>query len=228
MSLTHAVTATTIAALVCGLLYAGWSIHRLRIRLARLLYAASHDPLTALPNRTAAKVLFEHYTTGQRPVVVGLLDLTGFKNVNDTYGHQTGDELLVAVAARLATCAARHGGYAARLAGDEFLLITPLWHSDPAEPVASILAELTQPVRVGLDPTVSIAPKATAGITVFDGVDGTWTTLLRRADIACYHAKARGGGYEVYSPGMSMPRPSAPAQRRRGPRLRDLHQETQA
>jgi GGDEF domain-containing protein len=71
-------------------------------------------------------------------------------------------------------------------------------------------------------------PRASAGITFFDGLHGSWISVLRQADIACYHAKARASGYEVYQPGMSMPRPSAPTQRRRGPRLRDLHPETQA
>jgi diguanylate cyclase (GGDEF)-like protein len=214
-----------MAALVVGLLYAGWTIHRLRTRLTRLTYAASHDPLTALPNRVHALWLFGLRAADRLPTVVALLDLDEFKQVNDTYGHQAGDQLLAAVAERLATAAARYGGYAARLAGDEFLLLLPVQAGDPVEPVASILAEITTPVRLATTPQVSHTPHASAGITVFDGVDGTWTGVLRRADIACYDAKARGSGYEVFHPGMSMPRPAAPSQRR-GPRLRDLHQET--
>jgi diguanylate cyclase (GGDEF)-like protein len=212
-----------MTAMLLGLLAAGWSIHRLRTRLALAVHAACHDPLTGLPNRTAARALFDQRATAGQPTMVALLDLTRFKNVNDTHGHQAGDELLIAVAARLSTCTARHGGHATRLAGDEFLLLTPARYHDPAEPVASILAELTQPVRIGSDPTVSIAPAATAGITVFDGIDGidgidgTFTSLLHQADIACYHAKARGTWYERYHPGMTMPTPA----QRRGPRLRD-------
>ena len=218
MSPTTIGAATGMAALFLGLLAAGWSIHRLRTRLALAVHAACHDPLTGLPNRLAARALFDQRATAGQPTMVALLDLTRFKNVNDTHGHQAGDELLIAVAARLSTCTARHGGHATRLAGDEFLLLTPARYHDPAEPVASILAELTTPVRVGSDPAVSIAPAAAAGITVFDGIDGTFTSLLHQADIACYHAKARGTWYERYHPGMSMPTP--PAQRR-GPRLRD-------
>ena len=209
--------ATGMAALMLGLLAAGWAIHRLRARLAAAVHAACHDPLTGLPNRVAARALFNQRAKAGQPTVVALLDLTRFKHVNDTHGHQAGDDLLVAVAARLSTATARHGGHAARLAGDEFLLLTPPWHHDPAEPVASILAELTTPVRVGSDPVVSIAPTAAAGITVFDGIDGTFTSLLHQADIACYHAKNRGTWYQQYQPGMSMPTPA----QRRGPRLRD-------
>jgi diguanylate cyclase (GGDEF)-like protein len=224
VSTTSIPAATMLAALACALLYAGWTIRRLHTRLARALHAASHDPLTGLYNRTAARHLFDQRATARLATVLALLDLDEFKQVNDTCGHQAGDQLLAAVADRLATAANRHGGHAARLAGDEFLLLLPVGTGDPVEPVACILAELTTPVHLGREGTHT--PHASAGITIFDGVHGTWTTVLRRADIACYHAKTRGGGYEVYSPGMAMPRPATPAQRR-GPRLRDLHTETQ-
>jgi diguanylate cyclase (GGDEF)-like protein len=216
-----------MAVLLLGLLYAGWTIHRLRTRLTRLTYAASHDPLTALPNRVHALWLFGLRAADRLPTIVALLDLDEFKQVNDTYGHHAGDQVLAAVANRLATAAARYGGHAARLAGDEFLLLLPVTAGDSVEPVASILAEITTPVHLATNPQVSHTPHASAGITVFDGVDGTWTRVLRRADIACYHAKARCSGYEVFHPGMTMPRPAAPSQRR-GPRLRDLHKEASA
>jgi diguanylate cyclase (GGDEF)-like protein len=220
-----AAAATMLAAFVVVLLYAGWTVHRLRVRLATLTHAASHDPLTCLPNRTHAQRLFAQRAADQLPTIVALLDLDEFKQVNDTYGHQAGDQLLAALAHRLATAATRHGGHAARLAGDEFLLLLPVPAGDPAEPVACILAEITTPVPLGPDGIHT--PHASAGITIFDGIHGTCTSMLRRADIACYHAKARASGYEVYQPGMSMPRPAAPAQRR-GPRLRDLRKETSA
>jgi diguanylate cyclase (GGDEF)-like protein len=213
-----------VAALVLGLLYAGWTIHRLRIRLAQALHAASHDPLTGLPNRRGAQQLFDSRAVARHATVIALLDLDRFKRVNDTYGHDTGDQLLTAVAGRLATAAARYGGHAARLAGDEFVLLLPAQLGDPVEPVASILAEIATPVPLAADPAGTYTPRPTAGITVFDGVDGTWTGVLRRVDIACYHAKARASGYEVFHPGMTMP--AVPAQR--GLRLRDLHEEASA
>jgi diguanylate cyclase (GGDEF)-like protein len=223
VSTTSIPAATMLAALAIALLYAGWTIHRLRVRLANLTHAASHDPLTCLPNRIHAQWLFSQRAADQLPTVVALLDLDEFKQVNDSCGHQAGDQLLATVADRLATAANRYGGHAARLAGDEFLLLLPVPVGDPVEPVACILAEITTPVHLATNPQVTHTPHASAGITIFDGVDGTWTSVLRRADIACYHAKARGGGYEVFQPGMSMPRPAAPAQRR-GPRLRDQRQ----
>jgi diguanylate cyclase len=228
VSFTSIPAATMLAALTFALLYAGWTIHRLRVRLANLTYAASHDPLTLLPNRIHAQWLFGLRAADQQPTVVALRDLDDFKQVNDTCGHQAGDQLLAVVADRLATAATRYGGHAARLAGDEFFLLLPVRAGDPIEPVATIQAELTNPVPLGPDPDGAYTPRASAGITLFDGVNGTWTSVLRQADIACYHAKARGGGHEVYSPGMSMPRPAAPTQRRRGPRLRDQRQETSA
>ena len=225
MSLNSAATATTMAALSLGLLYAGWTIHRLRDRLADALYAANHDPLTDLPNRLGAQQLFASRTAARLATVVALLDLDRFKQVNDTHGHHAGDQLLTTVAGRLATAAARYDGHAARLAGDEFLLLLPATGCDLVEPIACILAEITKPVRVGTNPAATHKPHATAGIAVFDGVDGTFTDVLRRADIACYHAKARHSGYEVFRPGMTMP--TVPGQRR-GPRLRDLHPEASA
>jgi diguanylate cyclase len=229
VSFTSIPAATVLVALTFALLYAGWTIHRLRVRLANLTYAASHDPLTLLPNRIHAQWLFSLRAADQQPTIVVLLDLDEFKQVNDTCGHQAGDQLLAVVADRLAAAADRYGGHAARLAGDEFLLLLPVRAGDPIEPVACILAELTKPVPLGPDPDGAYTPRASAGISLFDGVNGTWTSLLRQADVACYQAKARhSGGYEVYSPGMGMPRPAAPAQRPRGPRLRDLHQETSA
>jgi diguanylate cyclase (GGDEF)-like protein len=226
VSTTSIPAATVLAALSLALLYAGLTIHRLRVRLARLLHAASHDPLTGLPNRIHARALFGLRAGDQLPTVMALLDLDQFKQVNDTCGHSAGDQLLATVADRLAVAANRYGGHAARLGGDEFLLLLPVGMGDPVEPVASILAELTAPVHLGANPQVTHTPRASAGITTFDGVDGTWTSVLRRADIACYHAKTLPSGYEVFQAGMSMPRPAAPAQRR-GSRPRDLHKETQ-
>ena len=159
-----AAAATVLAALVTALLYAGWTIHRLRVQLATLTYAASHDPLTCLPNRIHAQWLFGLRATDQLPTVVALLDLDEFKHVNDTCGHQAGDQVLVAVADRLATAANRYGGHAARLAGDEFLLLLPVTAGDPVEPVATILAELTAPVPLGPDPGAGVRCVCTVGV----------------------------------------------------------------
>ena len=82
-----AAAATVLAALVTALLWAGWTIRRLRVRLANLTYAAGHDPLNLMPNRIHAQWLFGLRAADQLPTVVALLDLDEFKQVNDTCGH---------------------------------------------------------------------------------------------------------------------------------------------
>jgi diguanylate cyclase (GGDEF)-like protein len=209
--------ATGVLALVAGRLWAACTIRRLRQLLRRALWTCGHDPLTRLPNRAYA----EHLLAKQagRPTAIALIDLNGFKQVNDTWGHQVGDQLLVTVADRLADGAHKLGGHAARLGGDEFLLLLPARYSDGTAPVAVLLANLTTPVQLTDDDTgqtVRLAPTATAGITWYDGHRGSWSSLLRQADIALYHARAAGTWYQLYRPGMHMPgQPS-----RHGPRLR--------
>ena len=220
MFLNSAASATVPAAAVIALPYAGRTIRRLRVRLARLRYAASHAPLTALP--VHAQWLTGRRAAHQPPTVVALLDLDGFKQANDTHGHQLGDPPLAAAAEPLSTAVNRHGGHATRLAGDQLLLLPPVGTGDPVQPVGAVLAETTTPVPLG--PAGVHTPRPSAGITIFDGIRGTWTTLLPRADIACYHANT-GSSNEMFSPGMGMPRPAAPALQRPRRRLRDPHQQ---
>ena len=155
--------------------------------LARLDHGATHDALTGLANR----VLFHRrlqraVTTGaDRPVGVVLIDLDGFKEVNDTLGHEVGDLLLVAVAQRLGGCV-RATDTVARLGGDEFVMV--LDGSDPAaadEVAERMAAALREPVAVeGHELTVG------ASIGIADGRTGDDpSVLLRRADIAMYAAK---------------------------------------
>lgn len=218
MSLNPATAATAALILtLLTLLYTCYTITRLRNRLARARHAAAHDPLTGLPNRRRAQHLLDNRIADQLPTVVALLDLDGFKHVNDTHGHLAGDLLLATVADRLHTIATGHGGHAARLAGDEFLLLLPTAPGDAVEPVAGALTALAAPIHLGT--TTTLTPAATAGVAVFDGIDGTWTSLLHRADLACYHAKTRGHRLHVHHHGMSMPTPPGP--HRRGPRPRD-------
>src|SRR5262249_56438404 len=98
--------------------WAGGRYLRRQLRLAE--HAASHDPLTGLPNRRAFYQLGTTMVADptRHPLAVAVIDLDGFKSVNDRYGHATGDEVLVTLAARLATWAG--GDLVARLSGDEF------------------------------------------------------------------------------------------------------------
>jgi diguanylate cyclase (GGDEF)-like protein len=158
---------------------------------AELEHRAHHDHLTQLPTR--AKFARElEFALGVAPAgTVALLnvDLDDFKQVNDSYGHAAGDELLCAVAARMSAMAAGRG-LAGRFGGDEFaMLLTGL--STPAEAVElaeALSAELTAPVRLS---AATVIAGASIGVAVAgDGV--TATELTRQADMAMYAAKTGG------------------------------------
>jgi diguanylate cyclase (GGDEF)-like protein len=216
--------ATAVLGFVTGWLTATRRIRDLNAMLRVADYLAGHDRLTGLPNRYLAAQTFTGWEVlGQHTTVV-LLDLDGFKQVNDAHGHYVGDELLRALAERLTPIAAARGGLAARLAGDEFLLLLPT-QNDPGVPIGEILTAVAEPVVLrGDEDTIVITPQASAGIAVFDGQHGTFDTLLHHADVALYHAKQRQGGFVTYRPQMRMPRNAG----RHGPRLRDTRRHAVA
>jgi diguanylate cyclase (GGDEF)-like protein len=175
---------------------------RLRARLSQVQHRASHDPLTGLWNRAGLR---EQYAGWRRPLVLLLVDIDGFKAVNDTFGHPLGDALLTGFATRLATAAADLGGVAGRLGGDEFVVLV-------AAGGAVETARISEDMLAVLSPAPTTAADhglaASAGIAVITaGVD--WSEALRRADIALYHAKHTHARLVVYQPGMVHPR-SAP------------------
>ncbi len=177
----------------------------LREREARLAHQASHDPLTGLPNRTRFRErlerALERARRDGRPCAVLFVDLDRFKQVNDTLGHAAGDQLLVAVAARLQSCL-RDADTLARLGGDEFaLLLEEIGDLAGALRIADrLLAALAPALPVaGRDLVVA----ASLGVALSTGLEDTPADLLRFADVALYRAKdAGGGGYAVFSPGM--------------------------
>jgi diguanylate cyclase (GGDEF)-like protein len=169
------------------------------IRNARLLegirHQALHDSLTGLPNRTLILDRVEQMQArGKRAgneTAALFIDLDGFKQVNDTLGHETGDQLLKAVAARL-LATLREGDTIARLGGDEFVVLvegaTPTGSPElVAERLLEVLREPFEIENVAL-PTVRI----TASIGIARGNHISATDLLRDADIALYEAKAAG------------------------------------
>jgi len=221
------VSTLTIAAATGALaLAAGWAIaartiaHQRRL-LAHALWLSQHDPLTGLPNRTHAQHLFTSRATTGRPTALVLLDLDHFKQVNDTHGHHAGDQLLITIAARLAGAATGNGGHAARLAGDEFLLILPIHPAGLDDTVQTLQRTISAPVEITTEQTVRLTITATAGLTWCDHAGGDWHNLLRQADLALYHARAHGLAHEYYRPGMRMP----DQRHRYGPRLRDQRPE---
>jgi diguanylate cyclase (GGDEF)-like protein len=166
----------------------------------RLRHLALHDALTGLPNRTLFHERVERAIKGMRPdrtVAVLLVDLDRFKEVNDTLGHDHGDELLKVVAERLGG-ALRQGDTLARLGGDEFaVVLTDLPHRGAAAETAGRLHDaLRRPfglrgIAVELDASVGVALSPEHGRDV--------TTLIQRADVAMYDAKRTQARVETYS-----------------------------
>ena len=160
---------------------------------------AFYDELTALPNRRLLLDRLEQACVGcAREACHGallFLDLDNFKAINDTLGHQSGDRLLVKVAARLQACV-RAADTVARLGGDEFVVI--LQHLHRAEPQAAaeaqaiaqkIIASLNEPFTVD---NREVHSPPSIGIALFRDAQQTVHELLQRADLAMYQAKAQG------------------------------------
>ncbi len=177
-------------------------------RLEQLTRQAFRDPLTNLPNRALFMDRLSHgLTRAQRRhehLAVLFLDLDRFKVVNDTLGHAVGDQLLVEVSRRL-TSALRPGDTVARLGGDEFgVLLEDVADAETAETVAVRIEEsLGKPYRFeGREVFVT----ASIGIALSSAKLGLPEEILRDADLAMYHAKAKGKArHEVFDGSMSAP-----------------------
>ncbi|MEV4515263.1 GGDEF domain-containing protein [Dactylosporangium sp. NPDC049525] len=161
---------------------------------ADLHYQAFHDNLTGLANRSLLREHLLHALTRARrgsPLAVLLIDLDGFKQVNDTFGHAAGDQLLAAVAQRLRD-GVRGADTAARLGGDEFAVV--LDGMDAAEDAAVVAGRLLAAVqaRVRVAGT-ELTPHASVGVACWHGQAGI-DELLHDADTAMYAAKSAGKG----------------------------------
>jgi diguanylate cyclase (GGDEF)-like protein len=169
----------------------------------QLRHEATHDALTTLPNRAALQrqmaTALEEVADGRSPgAAVMILDLDSFKEVNDTLGHQHGDQLLVEVGARLRT-AVGPAGFVARLGGDEFaILLSGTDDEDLAVRVGRrLLRSLEQPVSLeGLE--IEVGGSLGLAMAPVHATDPAG--LLKRADMAMYDAKASTGGLRLYEP----------------------------
>lgn len=169
----------------------------------RLREWALRDPLTGLPNRALFSDRLAHERTRawrlHRLLAVGILDLDGFKEINDRLGHGAGDELLVAMGARLEALL-RGGDTVVRMGGDEFGLLLPeLRDMDELDRICTRLLEaLHAPVPVADGKWVSVS--ASLGVTLFPLDEVEADSLLRHADEALYAAKHGGKNqYQLYS-----------------------------
>jgi diguanylate cyclase (GGDEF)-like protein len=165
-----------------------------------LQLTADTDMLTGLPNRACfEKQLAETVAkaqAGNEPACLLILDLDGFKGVNDTFGHAAGDDTLRVMADRLQRLAYRD--FAARLGGDEFVMLVtrPRDCARIEDVIGRVLASLRHSVeRDGQCRTVS----ATVGVALLDATIASPTELMRRADLALYEAKrAQRGSARIF------------------------------
>lgn len=168
-----------------------WEIEKQRKEME---YLSHHDPLTGLPNRR----MFQEYgekilalaERQKKEVMVAFLDLTKFKDVNDTFGHALGDELLKTVGTRLAKTI-RHNDIAARFGGDEFvLLIYDCNHSCAHTFLQRVLTTIEKPIAITSQENVKIS--ANIGVAFYPQDGTNLDALVRAADSAMYVAKKQG------------------------------------
>ena len=176
---------------------------RLEQRMAHLAY---HDPLTDLPNRTllhdrlAQAIRAAHRADALVALLV--LDLDGFKEINDTYGHRAGDRVLQQVAQRMRVML-RDVDTVARLGGDEFALVLPSTDlSGATQTAGKVLQEIE--LRCVVDHR-QLNVRGSIGIACCPEHGKSADLLLQRADIAMYQAKADGVGIAVYTPKRERP-----------------------
>jgi diguanylate cyclase (GGDEF)-like protein len=167
----------------------------------RLRYEALHDHLTGLPNRGVfrrrADEAAEAALHGGPAIAIGVLDLDGFKTVNDSLGHQAGDQVIAEVARRLER-AAGQGVELGRLGGDEFaVLVRDATDQAGVTAVARrLIASLEEPLVIGGE---HLRLGGSLGFAIAPRDGGNADALLRSADIAMYSAKQESGGYRFYA-----------------------------
>jgi diguanylate cyclase (GGDEF)-like protein len=195
-------------------------IERRAVLEAQLSYQAFHDPLTGLANRRRFIEDVGEAIAAADGTAVLFLDLDDFKHVNDDMGHDAGDALLSAIGHRV-LAAVRPGDLACRLGGDEFAVLLPETDRlEDAEAVAErLLASIAEPVEIE---GVAVRVSASVGVSICHAGDTmSVDDLLRRSDVAMYHAKARGKHRSAsYTPELEEQSPAGnarPAVRRSAP-----------
>lgn len=184
-------------ALLCVLwffsIYQNHLLGRLQVERDRALFSAAHDPLTGIANRQTFEHRLEYLIERHRMTdsidAVLIIDLNGFKPINDTIGHQAGDAVLVAVAARIQQTV-RRSDLAARIGGDEFaVLLCDVRNRDDLAPILEKLhSTITAPVRLDNGRQISVGASIGVALVGADGND--LATVLHSADQAMYRAKS--------------------------------------
>lgn len=176
----------------------------LRASKEHLKHLANHDPLTGLPNRRRfqefVEAAVERHAGAGRCFHLALLDVDTFKEINDSFGHPAGDQLLQTVAARLAAHCPPNG-FVSRLGGDEFgIILADASPSAAAAVFEAALQSLREPIEIGAS---ARRCSASLGVAVFPQDGRTSEALFKAADLALYHAKSLGRDrYELFQPSL--------------------------
>lgn len=171
----------------------------LKAQLRQMADQARHDTLTGLANRRAfGELMFQAMARARRytkTLAIMCVDLDGFKSVNDSRGHQVGDQLLVTVARRLETCV-RTTDRVCRTGGDEFMLVLEgPGHTDEITRIGErVIQAMKTPYELDGKP---VQISSSVGVAVYDGQEND-QDLIRRADTAMYAAKHAGKGQMVF------------------------------
>jgi diguanylate cyclase (GGDEF)-like protein len=194
-------------ALLCLIYYLAYrEVRDRRLAEAVLVYTATHDPLTQLPNRRLFSERLQHALNlaqrHKRRLAVLFIDLDRFKNINDTLGHGAGDQILQDIGRRLGHCV-RESDTIARQGGDEFVVLIEEF-DEPQSVVAvaeKILAAVAIPLTLGRK---EFHITASIGISTFPDDGDSLQALLKNADIAMYRAKEQGkNNYKFYAEQMN-------------------------
>lgn len=167
----------------------------------RLTHRARHDALTGLPNRVLfaerLQASVDAFVRTGVPMSLLFLDVDGFKGINDSFGHEVGDQVLQEIASRL-QAAVQPGETLARISGDEFTVILP--HGGEAEAVLTARRCLQVFDRPFVIRDREVYLSVSIGVSVTPGAGTDADTLRRHADLAMYHAKSRRIGWAVFEP----------------------------
>ncbi len=177
-----------------------------RVAQRELTKLAHYDVLTGIPNRSLFSDrldrALQRSSRGDKPFALFFVDLDGFKSINDNYGHEVGDQVVIEIARRLSECI-RRTDTVARIGGDEFTVLVEKVGSinDAVVSAEKIIDVVTQPLEVK-EQVVWVG--CSIGIAVYPDAGQDAATLMRHADAAMYEAKARSGSnYRFYSEQMN-------------------------
>lgn len=184
---------------VTGMISSGEDVTEIKKTEEQLAFLAHHDNLTGLPNRSLLNARLQHalQIAHRQPTLLAVcfFDIDNFKNINDSYGHDVGDELLITVSRRIQDII-RKNDTLARLGGDEFVLVLENLHdkTEVAVIIEKILVSFSQPMTIE-DHTLSVTTSIGISLYPQDGLDVN--SLIKFADTAMYQAK--GDGKNTYA-----------------------------